>query len=402
VPELWITTLYFNTTALGLPFLTGALLLLAAPPGALSAWRWRSAAAGAAVAVAGLLRLDFAVSVPALALIAGLRAPAQHVRCALGFVAVWGALAVAGLTWLGVSPGAVAVIARSLDGAPQTQWQSAMVLGAAILPLAIASPAVAVLLWRAGWPHLPIASWALIGLAAVPALSPMAALYSAKYLVPAFCLGLVAVAGWMAGSPRRAPSPGALALTAPASVAVAALVLLVVGLERQPSTGLLSLSRTPLMHWTHDGPRPFGAYMTLLRQLRAGTPRPGYITFNRALAGWIERAPADAVVVLVNPRRDPSWAAEDALLNAWTWGWPAAYLESAGWVLEAHSPLHHLTLAAPDGRRASIRGVTQPPDSLPDRGCAIVFSSADWRDSAERELDNLARHAAAAGCRPES
>jgi hypothetical protein len=216
--------------------------------------------------------------------------------------------------------------------------------------------------------------------------------------VPGLCLALAALAWWIARSVPETTTSGSLVFWAPAAVAMATVALIPVGLQRDPTSGLISLSRTPLMHGTHDGPRTFGGYAHLLGHLRQGTPRPEYIAFNRAVAAWIERAPADAVVVLVDPRMDPSWTGQGVLLNAWTWGWPALYLESAAWSLETHSFLHELTLVAPDGRRASIAAVARPPDSRPDRSCVIVIGPADERVSPERELARLARQVATAGC----
>ncbi len=404
VPELWMTSLYFNTTALGLPFMTGALFLLAAPSALPAGGRdatfnpWRSAAAGAALAVACLLRFDFAATIPALAVIAGLRAPAWRVRSALLLVAVCCTVVLIGLGILGLSPADTAAIARSHGRAPQTAWQSAMVLGVAVLPLALAWPVLVVLIWRSRIPRLPVGTWALIGLAALPGLYPVTALYSAKYLVPAFCLALFAFACWTGRTPLRPAASRMETIVAPACVAIAGLALLFVGLERDPSGGRVALSRTPLMHWTHDGPRTFGGYASLLRYVREGTTRPGYITFNRAVAGWIQRAPSDADVILVDPRVDAPALGDGVLVSEWTWGWPAIYLESAGWSLQAHEHLQRLTLVSPEGRRASILAASRPPDTLPESGCVLVIGPVVATDSAERELARLARQVQTAGC----
>jgi hypothetical protein len=65
IPEFWFSSLYFNSTILGLPFVLIAIAMLDARPGS-----YVCLLAGFLVSIAILMRLDFVLMCPALALVA--------------------------------------------------------------------------------------------------------------------------------------------------------------------------------------------------------------------------------------------------------------------------------------------------------------------------------------------
>jgi hypothetical protein len=65
IPEFWFSSLYFNSTILGMPFFLTAIAIMWAAPG-----RLVSLVAGLLVSVAILMRLDFILICPAVALLA--------------------------------------------------------------------------------------------------------------------------------------------------------------------------------------------------------------------------------------------------------------------------------------------------------------------------------------------
>ena len=194
VPELWITTLYFNSTALGLPFFSAAVLLLALPVRNERPWFWRVAASATSFAIACLLRLDFAATSLALVLIVYSQSPSRKRSASFLFVVVSGIIGLTVLFSLGVEPLEALGIIERLEVEPQPAWRSALICLLAILPLVLMAPFLIAEIMRRKWPHRQPIFWTLVILSALPMLYPLKALYSGKYLIPAFCCALIGLA----------------------------------------------------------------------------------------------------------------------------------------------------------------------------------------------------------------
>ena len=194
VPELWITILYFNTTALGLPFFCASLFLLCLDTRDERAWMWNIAAAAVLYALACSFRLDFTAASLVLLLIVYCRAPSRAWLSVSVFFLIAAASGLTILTSLGVGPSDLLHIVGDFETHPWQAWQSVVVFALAILPLILMSPFLLGEIIRRPWPRQPILFWPALALCALPMLYPLISLYSAKYLIPAFCVGLVGLA----------------------------------------------------------------------------------------------------------------------------------------------------------------------------------------------------------------
>ena len=139
IPELWITILYFNTTALGLPFFCGAFLLLAPAVRNEKAWFWRVALAAILYAVSCLFRLDFATASLALLLIVYALTPVRKWFAVLLFMFVSGTVGLAGLLYLGAGPAEILRTFRLYEDEPQSEKLSIVIFLLAVLPLVLMS-----------------------------------------------------------------------------------------------------------------------------------------------------------------------------------------------------------------------------------------------------------------------
>ena len=402
IPELWVTALYFSTTAAGLPFFTGALLLLFTATDNEKSWSWKVVAAAAAFAVACLFRFDFATAAIAMLLIVYERTPQRKWRGVFLFVAVAAAVGLSILLVLRLNPLDILKGAGQLEESLWEQWRSMLVLALAMLPMLAMSPFLALELRRRDWPRKPVVHWAVIAVAALAVLTPLKSLYSGKYLVPAFCLFLIVLALLLQRPPvRRAASDATAVLPfQPLTVWACSAILVVIycvgvhvdKVARRASVTLLLASNFS----THDGPRPLGAYLGLLPQMKDPEQRPAYVSLNRYLAQKILQAPGNSTAVFIENYHGPDSEWSAPLANNWTWGWPALYLQEQGWKVESYAVKERVVVRAPDGRRAEILVKEQPTDVGTSGDCVLVAGPARFGEY--EDLERVAEQIKQASC----
>lgn len=304
IPELWITSLYFNTTALALPFFAGCLWVLHATA-ALPRPLLTGAMAGALYTIACLLRLDFLSAAP-FVLVLTFRWRAAPLRSLTGaFAALLLVLLVLVLAKPDLPAQVAAILTRYGEG--EFKWpfaNSLRVLIAAIAPALLLVPILflkrssgalsAALRQRSAW-------WLLLAL--LPLMAPLANLYSGKYLVPFFVCLIVAVCDCIGraanASPRSDPMPGAGRMRAAALVLG---LLFLVGLP-QPADFAAAPLRAMVLQprivaKTHDGPRTIGAYLGYAMWHRAPQSRTDFIELFSLTAHRMSACPRSTTLVM--------------------------------------------------------------------------------------------------------
>ena len=388
VPELMTTTLYFNSTALALPFFSGALwaLHVATQP----VVRWPVAAlAGALTAAACLLRLDFAVAlsfVLALAVVWG----GQRWRVV---VVAWGLggafVALLFLVWRPEFPaGALAIFGKYQAGeTPITALYRFRVL---VLTLGPALMVYSLVFWGRsrlmrfgrGLGHVvPLGSNLWLALALVPGLLPLGNLYSGKYLVPFLACFLVYAAGLLAQAYRQCRhdrSAWGACMSTPVSVAMAVVMLsMVVGIPSVSLSSPPTWSRVladPLRAGTHDGERYVGAYLLGAQSIRNGAHRADYMVLFRELAAVVNSCSRDVIVIM---------PARTLFANRWAWAFLPLYLQREGWRLDALEMLVRAHLAkAGAGHSVAIYGAGRVPSAPVG---AVVLDFADVGDVSDAD-----------------
>ena len=407
IPELWITILYFNTTALGLPFFCGAFLLLAPAVRNEKAWFWRVALAAILYAVSCLFRLDFATASLALLLIVYALTPVRKWFAVLLFMFVSGTVGLAGLLYLGAGPAEILRTFRFYEGEPQSEKLSIVIFLLGVLPLALMSPVLVREIARRKWPCQPAAFWVLVVLSTLPLVFPLKALYSAKYLVPAFCTGLIALALLLRQPAAQTADPATASRSAqfaPSTIwflASALLISYLLGVQIDRTTRHVSVAFAASTFRTADGERPLGGYVSFVRMFREPTDRPVYILLHREIAQWIERSPGDAVVVLREPYDGPEKETRAPLVNFWTWGWPTLYLQERGWVLDEYVDKQRISMVAPDGRKAHIIKREDAAIDLPAHACMIEIGPVRLGHEQE-DMARFTELLSAASCKPDA
>jgi len=406
VPELWITTLYFNTTALGLPFFAGTLAMLSPQSSGQEPARWHSVVAGAMFAVACLLRFDFAAAAPALLAVVYFRSPHPKPRAVLVFA---GGAAVTGcliLLALRVNPLQLMAIAGGLRTHPWTAWRSAVVFGLAALPLIAISPFLAFELRRRNWRPLPLTRWVPIAILLLPLIYPLTSLYSGKYLVPAFCMALFALA-WLLGQPVRGEECSGVTLSsnlrwvtlACSGAILVAVYLFGVQVDRK-TWGVSGIGWTASTFGTHDGVRPLAGYLGWLAIPRDPKQRNSGLLFHQNLAEWILRAPDDSIIVLLDNVEYEEREKHAVLVEEWSWGFPALYLYGQGWRLDSYVMKQRIAMHARDGRRAEIVAEKNAPDAVPSHPCFIIVGAEREGNTGYEEVKRYADAVATAPCNP--
>lgn len=407
VPELWITTLYFNPTALGLPFFCATLFLLILEMRNEHEWLWNLAVAAILYAIACSFRLDFAAASPALLLIIFCRAPSRKWLGILVFMFVSVASGLTILTSLGVSPLASVHTVREFEALPPLPAsRSAVTLLLAVLPLVLISPLLLTEIMRRKWPRRPLIFWVVVAVCAVPMLYPLTSLFSGKYLVPAFCTALVGLAFLLreplVSSARTSTetSPSNFATFNVSGIVIIVLASYALGLQIDKRTRrVVGVTWTASTFTTDDGPRSFGGYFSFVRIIRDSKNRPDFILLNHNIAGWIAKSPGDSVVVELDAYDGPNkeWGAP--LVNNWTWGWPSIYLQSNGWKLEHYVLKQRISLQAPDGRRAHIITDKEAAINLPSHECIIEIGPVRAGSRGrEEDLKRIAKYVSRAPC----
>jgi hypothetical protein len=356
VPELWVTTLYFNTSALALPFVTGSLLALqwacaaGAPVG-------RAVLAGMLMAAGCLFRLDFLALVPAVLVLPWWWAEQARMQRLLGFVA--GGLAVAG-AFLAWQPHFITDAATILQRYGEGEFSVTLAYRLKILLFAL-GPALLIypLLWwtsrprEAGrGPGWPPRAGLLFGAALIPTLAPLNNLYSGKYLLP-FFLGLTVLMAQLVArnfGKLKGVSPQRLAHTRlQTGAALAAGLLVVLALVGIPAPE--ALKSRPLTAWfvepmavgTHDGARPAGAYLGFLHQLRQFELPQNSVRFYKELSDVVNLCRSDATVLMSPVAKYGQ--------NEWSWGWLPLYLMQQGWQLREYQAGRQALLEQPASAR---------------------------------------------------
>lgn len=370
VAEIWVTTLYFNTSALGLPFVAGALLLAHAACDGARPRVALAAAGGASLALGCLFRLDYAALTPAALALLLLWAPPRARRpLALAFVAGGLATALAFLAWQpGFLRDAAAILQRYGEG--EFTVDMAYRLKIVLFSMGPALLVFPLLAWavhrHGGAPARPAppsraahaGPWLLLGAAMLPTLAPLQNLYSGKYLLPFFLCLTVAVAqalAWKfqgaAGAVfgRATPQFFRAGVALPLGVLAAMAVIGVPAPEALKQRPLAAWTENPMIVGTHDGARSAGGYVGFLKQMDNFELPQNSVLFTRQLSEAVKSCGAD-VTVLMSPI--PKYGHND-----WSWGWLPLYLMQSGWRLLQYSAGHDARLEQPgSGRQVLILG----------------------------------------------
>ena len=370
-PEILYTGLYYNSSALGFPFAVLAMLLAFAGPG----WGW-AALSGLALGIAVTMRIDYALTVPAIALfqlfLTG--SPRDLVITAA-----------AGLVWLGLSFGVglldlgrmlevyASSRAESVDRAGQGGWDIQTKL---LIATTIFSPVGwAVLLIGSGYVALTATRrlWGMAGLmllALLPFLYTLQNLLSVKYLMPVFALlPVLAALLWRDMTNRlgarlsriSAGFWGALSL---------GLLFAAPDIDRAPPYLYLTVRDARVIN-THDGPRSWGSYLLALYKVERMPPAKGAATRETMADAFVTlaRIPGDRTVWMIG---DPGFFSPGGL------GWNLIYVRlerldhrgrpQADGTVHFDLPMGRLVLASRDGT---------PPDGT----CIVQLESV--KDPAE-------------------
>lgn len=273
VPELWYSGLYFNSTVLGLPFALGALWLLRSRSSISTAML-----AGCLAGIAILMRLDFILTCPALAVTAWSadRSLVRPVVLALGVATVLAAAALIG--W--IEPTQILLIYR--ESAGEIAAKSADPGWDLRTKLLVASVALSPLGWGVlllGAPNVilrtqksdPLLFFAWVAAVAAFAV-PLRGLLSVKYLIPLLMFApLFLAAAW---STIEGQAPKRLrGLPLPAAVTAAGL-LAIFSLNFSGASPYVHIGLRPTREVvTHDGPRSYGGYLWQMATVDRYAPR---------------------------------------------------------------------------------------------------------------------------------
>ena len=271
VPELWYSASYYNSTILGMPLLAGALLLVRGGKGLLA-----PAMAGVLTGLAILLRMDFILICPLLAVAAwprgkGLTRPivlaaAVVATLLVGFAA--GLLDLAEI--LRIQAASAAEIS---DKAHQAGWDLRMKLQVASITL---SPI--------GWLLLAVSGAVLLGQAlrrrdwrallwigaALPATYPLFNILSAKYFLPLAPFALLMFQHGLARAETLVGDRWRLPVTA-ILIAGAGLPLFVSVSFSSRALAVAIGGEPDRPVGTHDGPRGYGGYVGQIMALDGPT-----------------------------------------------------------------------------------------------------------------------------------
>lgn len=258
-PEVLYTGLYYNSSALGFPFVCAAVFFAVRASGRLEGF-----VIGALLAIAVLMRIDFVLIAPFVVILRVWRQRriADFILAGLGAIVVFGlALLLQLLDPKGVVE--VYTMARQeiVDRANEPGWDNRTKLFVASV---IFSPlGWAVLVVGAVWTMLTPRYWVpvLIGLLClVPMIYAVQNILTPKYMVPAFAVFPIIVAmfwidvtaGWRLGTRRI--------LSGVWIVATVFFVAAAAEPQKQPPFVNISMAESRVIG-THDGPRSWGAYL---------------------------------------------------------------------------------------------------------------------------------------------
>ncbi|NML17515.1 glycosyltransferase family 39 protein [Azohydromonas caseinilytica] len=358
--ELWVTTLYFNTTALALPFITAGLLLAHRADSSRRP-AFTMVLAGMATGLGCLFRLDFLAMIPAALVLQAFWTSHNPIRRALLLIAGGILVALAFLAW---QPDFIQEAAAILRLYGQGEHDVNLLYRLKIILFSM-GPALVVLplLWWAC--HQPgpglldkrqTRLWILLGLALLPTLAPLKNLYSGKYLIPFFLCLVVALAQALARAAqgRSRSQPQALmdsTLRTGVTFSLGILAgLLLFGIPAPSSLKqrpLTAWAESPLIVGTHDGARSAGAYLSFLKQIENFEVPQNSVLFYKQLAELVNGCQSDLTVVMSPVPRFGQ--------NVWSWGWLPLYLTQSDWQLLEYDAGKEARLRHPvSGRQVRI------------------------------------------------
>ena len=298
VPELWFSGLYFNSTILGLPFALGSFALLRSSPRTPLLFL-----AGILLGTAALMRFDFVLAGPALALIAWKygRSLAAPFFLFSGTVTVLGFALLAGL----VDPIQVLEIYRSSAGeiaakAYMPGWDLRTKLGVLSVTL---SPLGWLIILVGGpitvfeWFRNNTSTAILWSLALVPLCLPLPNLLSVKYALPLLMflpsflvLAISSIETWIPFSLQRSLLP---------VLVFASLVLALVSISFTGTSPFVHVNTFAYREvGTHDGTRSYGGYLWQVAAVdRLAPPTDHQLIARQVVQDFFEKEGPDIVAV---------------------------------------------------------------------------------------------------------
>jgi hypothetical protein len=298
VPELWFSGLYFNSTILGLPFALGTRILLQPNFKTVS-----SLFAGLFLGIAILMRLDFILAAPALALVSWQqdKSPSKVALLTLGVLA---ALCLAFLLNL-ISLARVFEIYSSsaqeiTEKAQMPGWDTRVKLGVLSVMLspvgwtilALGAPTVVFRVFRKS--KVSLAAWAL---AFAPLCLPLPNLLSVKYAIPLLMFFPSFLVLCISSIGDHLPSrferfPESLSL-----ICSTAFILFSVSFfGTAPFARIGTLASRPI--GTHDGQRSYGGYLWQMIALdRFSSPTNHQVVADEIRKDFFQKAGPDLLIV---------------------------------------------------------------------------------------------------------
>ncbi|WP_443971941.1 hypothetical protein [Sphingobium sp. CR28] len=294
-PELFYSSLYFNSTILAMPLGAGALLLLRGRTGMAGA-----VFAGFLTALAVMMRLDFVLVCPLFAMAAWEKDGTLKRPVFLGVVVIailGGAAAIGFLDLSEIARIQSMSVAEIAEKANVPGWDRRVKILVAVVSVA---PAGWILLFAgatlaferiARHRDFRVSLWAI---AALPALYPLLNMLSPKYLLP-LTLFLVPFFAWTASNLVRLSGRHSGGV-AGALLAGAALPF-IFAVALQKSAPFLRIETRP--SWsigTHDGPRALGGYLWQMMATNAEENRTeDQRVAARIVTDWLQGPPGDTL-----------------------------------------------------------------------------------------------------------
>jgi hypothetical protein len=401
IPELFATALYFNASALALPFVAGSFLLLRLS-------RWEAApialplAAGALMALGCLFRFDFLACLPFAAVVLVLWGAANWKRDAVCYVA--GVVLVA-IVFLALFPHFASEASAYIstygageyaDSTERTVRVFVFALGPAFIVLVL----FARLLWKSkklgdkGMFKLfrPGDFW--LALALLPLLVPLTFLYSGKYLIPFFVCFLIVVAMLISRGYWIAPNKPLLwRRIGRSTVAISALTLVgftvlsvpdPASFKRHPLNAIFS---EPMRAGTHDAFRTAGGYLRFAQWMRDFEHRHVKVQVAYQVAELIDRCDSNVTVFMSS---NPKYGE-----NVWSWGWIPLYLGGHGWNMTEYEPAKRALLLDNGTRRKVVIARHGLPVPDADNTAVLDFDKVTPREgedywvAAKRWVDQM-------------
>lgn len=320
IPELWITALYFNTTAFGLPFFAASLLILSV----VTQQRNPSISgsiAGILFATACLFRLDFLTALPMMLVFIFLWQK-QRIVIATYFIVSQAAIYIAFSLAQHDLPSQLFNILMKFGTESFPGWtftSGAKVFLAAVAPSLITIP---ILLWDRIYkvPRLfNERGGILVLIALLPTLLSATKLYSGKYLV-IFFVCLILILSTLIGRLSIYPAPDLPSLQRRIAAWLVIALMFVLGFpqhEAFKSDPIDAILHKPGVIWSHDGPRTLGGYKEFAAMMRATEIPSNSMELFRIAELSISRCEGNFEFVM--PRSDWFWANLMGALSVGRW-----------------------------------------------------------------------------------